>query len=130
MHFALDAIGKESAPNIKLSVERSGYRLHAGVARHTGGVNKDIFLDAISGRYERVKQSDYLNQPISWYRFSGNLYEYDVVSEAWVKTRFADKGLARAGAQMVVTQKGCFYIGGELKPALRTPQIVVLQDLE
>ena len=96
----------------------------------TGGVNKDIFLDAISGRYELVKQSDYLNQPISWYRFSGNLYEYDVLSETWVKTRFADKGLARAGAQMVVTQKGCFYIGGELKPALRTPQIVVLQDLE
>ena len=77
-----------------------------------------------------MKQADYLNQPISWYRFSGNLYEYDVLSEAWVKTRFADKGLARAGAQMVVTQKGCFYIGGELKPALRTPQIVVLQDLE
>lgn len=96
----------------------------------TGGVNKDIFLDAISGRYERVKQADYLNQPISWYRFSGNLYEYDVVKEAWIKTRFADKALARAGAQMVVTQKGCFYIGGELKPALRTPQIVVLQDLE
>ena len=96
----------------------------------TGGVNKDIFLDAISGRYELIKQSDYLNQPISWYRFSGNLYEYDVLSEAWVKTRFADKALARAGAQMVVTQKGCFYIGGELKPALRTPQIVVLQDLE
>ena len=77
-----------------------------------------------------MKQADYLNQPISWYRFSGNLYEYDVLSEAWVKTLFADKGLARAGAQMVVTQKGCFYIGGELKPALRTPQIVVLQDLE
>lgn len=115
------------------SVEGSEMTLAGGIAwtdngkiYATGGVNKDIFLDAISGRYERVKQADYLNQPISWYRFSGNLYEYDVEKGAWLKTRFADNGLARAGAQMVVTQKGCFYIGGELKPALRTPQIVIL----
>lgn len=119
-----------SAPK---SVEGSEMTLAGGIAwtdngkiYATGGVNKDIFLDAISGRYERVKQADYLNQPISWYRFSGNLYEYDVEKGAWLKTRFVDNGLARAGAQMVVTQKGCFYIGGELKPALRTPQIVVL----
>lgn len=131
------ATGKWTSLAAPKSVEGSEMTLAGGIAwtfngkiYATGGVNKDIFLDAISGRYELVKQSDYLNQPISWYRFSGNLYEYDVLSEAWVKTRFADKGLARAGAQMVVTQKGCFYIGGELKPALRTPQIVVLQDLE
>ena len=30
MHFALGAIDKESAPNIKLSIERSGYGLHSG----------------------------------------------------------------------------------------------------
>lgn len=131
------ATGKWTSVAAPKSVEGCEMTLAGGIAwafngkiYATGGVNKDIFLDAISGRYERVKQADYLNQPISWYRFSGNLYEYDVLSEAWVKTRFADKGLARAGAQMVVTQKGCFYIGGELKPALRTPQIVVLQDLE
>ena len=131
------ATGKWTSVAAPKSVEGSEMTLAGGIAwtfngkiYATGGGNKDIFLDAISGRYELVKQSDYLNQPISWYRFSGNLYEYDVLSEAWVKTRFADKGLARAGAQMVVTQKGCFYIGGELKPALRTPQIVVLQDLE
>lgn len=131
------ATGKWTSVAAPKSVEGREMTLAGGIAwtfngkiYATGGVNKDIFLDAISGRYERVKQADYLNQPISWYRFSGNLYEYDVLSEAWVKTRFADKGLARAGAQMVVTQKGCFYIGGELKPALRTPQIVVLQDLE
>lgn len=131
------ATGKWTSVAAPKSVEGCEMTLAGGIAwafngkiYATGGVNKDIFLDAISGRYERVKQADYLNQPISWYRFSGNLYEYDVLSEAWVKTLFADKGLARAGAQMVVTQKGCFYIGGELKPALRTPQIVVLQDLE
>ena len=127
------ATGQWTSVAAPKSVEGSEMTLAGGIAwtdngkiYATGGVNKDIFLDAISGRYERVKQADYLNQPISWYRFSGNLYEYDVEKGAWLKTRFIDNGLARAGAQMVVTQKGCFYIGGELKPALRTPQIVVL----
>ncbi len=127
------ATGECTSLSASKSVEGREMTLAGGIAwtdngkiYATGGVNKDIFLDAISGRYERVKQADYLNQPISWYRFSGNLYEYDVEKGAWLKTRFADNGLARAGAQMVVTQKGCFYIGGELKPALRTPQIVIL----
>ncbi|MCI5931285.1 MAG: hypothetical protein MRZ70_08170 [Prevotella sp.] len=34
--------------------------------------------------------------------------------------------LARAGAQAVTTDIGTFYIGGELKPALRTPRIVII----
>ena len=129
------ATGRWTSVAAPKSVEGSEMTLAGGIAwtdngkiYATGGVNNDIFLDAISGRYELVKQSDYLNQPISWYRFSGNLYEYDVEKGAWLKTRFADNGLARAGAQMVVTQKGCFYIGGELKPALRTPQIVILYN--
>ena len=94
----------------------------------TGGVNRDIFLDAISGRYERVKKEDYLSQPIVWYRFSGNLYVFDVAKAEWTKDVFADRSLARAGAQAVVTSIGTFYIGGELKPALRTPQIVLVSE--
>lgn len=92
----------------------------------TGGVNKDIFLDAISGRYERIKKADYLLQPIEWYSFSGNLYELDLVTQKWKPTRFADKALARAGAMTVPTKLGTFYIGGELKPSVRTPQIVLI----
>ena len=92
----------------------------------TGGVNKDIFLDAISGRYELVKKADYLLQSIEWYSFSGNLYEFDHVTQKWKPTRFADKALARAGAMTVPTKLGTFYIGGELKPSVRTPQIVLI----
>ena len=92
----------------------------------TGGVNKDIFLDAISDRYERIKKADYLLQPIEWYSFSGNLYELNLVTQKWKPTRFADKALARAGAMAVPTTLGTFYIGGELKPSVRTPQIVLI----
>lgn len=94
----------------------------------TGGVNRTIFLDAISGRYECVKKDDYLKQPIDWYRFSGNLYVFDAVAGQWLTTTFANKALARAGAQAVPTPLGVYYIGGELKPALRTPQIVIIEN--
>ena len=93
----------------------------------TGGVNRTIFLDAISGRYECVKKDDYLKQPIDWYKFSGNLYVFDAVAGQWLTTTFANQTLARAGAQAVPTSLGVYYIGGELKPALRTPQIVIVE---
>ena len=98
-----------------------GDRLYA-----TGGVNRTIFLDAISGRYECVEKNDYLKQPIDWYKFSGNLYVFDAVAGQWLTTTFANQALARAGAQVVPTTLGVYYIGGELKPALRTPEIVII----
>lgn len=94
----------------------------------TGGVNRTIFLDAIRGRYECVKKDDYLKQPIDWYKFSGNLYVFDAVVGQWLTTTFANQALARAGAQAVPTTFGVYYIGGELKPALRTPQIVLVEN--
>lgn len=94
----------------------------------TGGVNRTIFLDAISGRYECVEKDDYLKQPIDWYRFSGNLYVFDAVAGQWLTTTFANRALARAGAQVVPTTLGVYYIGGELKPALRTPEIVIIEN--
>lgn len=100
-----------------------GNRLYA-----TGGVNRTIFLDAISGRYECVKKDDYLKQSIGWYKFSGNLYVFDAVAGQWLTTTFASQALARAGAQAVPTRLGVYYIGGELKPALRTPQIVLVEN--
>lgn len=100
-----------------------GNRLYA-----TGGVNRTIFLDAISGRYECVEKNDYLKQPIDWYRFSGNLYVFDAVAGQWLTTTFANQALARAGAQVVPTTLGVYYIGGELKPALRTPEIVIIEN--
>lgn len=100
-----------------------GNRLYA-----TGGVNRTIFLDAISDRYECVKKDDYLKQPIDWYKFSGNLYVFDAVAGQWLTTTFANRVLARAGAQVVPTTLGVYYIGGELKPALRTPEIVIIEN--
>lgn len=124
--------GALSAPR---SVDGEEMTLSGGIAwadgdhlYATGGVNRTIFLDAISGRYECVKKDDYLKQPIDWYKFSGNLYVFDAVAGQWLTTTFANLALARAGAQAVPTPLGVYYIGGELKPALRTPQIVIIDN--
>ena len=130
------ATGKWSALPAPRSTDGNVATLSGGMAwpygsliMATGGVNKNIFLDAISGRYERVDKDDYLKQPVEWYRFSGNLYVYDTTKKGWQNMAFADRGLARAGAQAVPTQLGIFYIGGELKPSVRTPQIVLLNPV-
>lgn len=124
--------GALSAPH---SVDSEEMTLSGGIAwadgdhlYATGGVNRTIFLDAISGRYECVKKDYYLKQSIDWYKFSGNLYVFDAVAGQWLTTTFANQALARAGAQAVPTPLGVYYIGGELKPALRTPQIVLVES--
>lgn len=92
-----------------------------------GGVNKDIFWDAISGNYKFVSREDYLKKDIPWYRFNGNMLCYDIAKGEWEKTSFHDSRLARAGAQMVKWGDTYYYIGGELKPSVRTPEILLVR---
>lgn len=89
-----------------------------------GGVNKDIFLDAISGKYALVRQTDYMHQAISWYRFNGYLFVFDPDTERWQEQPLHHRQLARAGAQLVAFGSTLYYIGGELKPGVRTPEIL------
>ena len=61
--------------------------------------------------------------------YSCKLLFFDAKKGKWLNTTFADKALARAGAQVVDTPLGTYYIGGELKPAVRTPQIVMIEGV-
>ena len=87
-----------------------------------GGVNHKIFTDAISGRYELVSKADYMHKEPEWYKFNQHLMMYDVKKNEW---RPLDKNqvYARAGALLLANGKDIFYIGGELKPGIRTPEI-------
>lgn len=87
-----------------------------------GGVNKEIFLDAISGSYSRVTKENYLTQPVSWYRFNNRLMVYDIHRNGWDEWG-QSSGLARAGAALAGRQQEVFVIGGETKPGIRTAQI-------
>lgn len=87
-----------------------------------GGVDKEIFLDAISGTYSLVKKEEYMHKPSNWYRFNSELLIYNAVNKNW-ETIVNDSAYARAGAQLAIQNGKLYLIGGELKPGIRTPEI-------
>lgn len=88
----------------------------------TGGVNRDIFTDAISGTYALIDKADYMLQPCEWYRFNHRLMKFDTKSGNWSLID-QNRAYARAGALILSHNNNIIYIGGELKPGIRTPQI-------
>lgn len=105
----------------------------------TGGVNKDIFLSALK-REEHMKAAlaegnqavvdslkavakTYMSMSPEDYRFNDRILVYHTSDDRWEEIlRYS--GTARAGAALVGAD-GVFYnIAGELKPGIRTPEIV------
>lgn len=85
-----------------------------------GGVNAEIFLAALQKPVD-----GYLLKPVSWYRFNRKILLYDSVNDAW--SELADtEATARAGAALVADGHTLYSLCGELKPGIRTPQIVRL----
>ncbi|MGN0214220.1 MAG: cyclically-permuted mutarotase family protein [Muribaculaceae bacterium] len=88
-----------------------------------GGVNHDIFLDAISGSYRLIAKDDYLKQQPEWYRFNKTLYVFNTATMQWSAVgEYAS--LARAGAALVAASGNVFYcVGGEEKPGIRAAEV-------
>lgn len=84
-----------------------------------GGVNKDIFLQALQGIH---KGKEYLSRPVEWYRFNRKLLKYDAKADQWTCLGDYEQG-ARAGAAMVSDGSYHYIINGELKPGIRTKDI-------
>lgn len=84
-----------------------------------GGVNKDIFLQALQGIH---KGKEYLSRPVEWYQFNRKLLKYDVKADKWTCLGDYEQG-ARAGAAMVSDGLSYYIINGELKPGIRTKDI-------
>ena len=84
-----------------------------------GGVNKDIFLQALQGIH---KGKEYLSRPVEWYQFNRKLLKYDTKEDKWTVLGDYEQG-ARAGAAMVSDGSSYYIINGELKPGIRTKDI-------
>ncbi len=82
-----------------------------------GGVNKDIFLNAL-----RNPAPDYLTHPAEWYRFNTRLMLYNARQQSWSEIATLPES-ARAGATSLFDTIGYLIIHGELKPGIRTPSI-------
>lgn len=84
----------------------------------TGGVNKDIFLSAL-----RSPQKDYLLHPAEWYKFNDRILVYNINRDIWQEVA-RTSSVARAGAALAGWDKTYYNINGELKPGIRTPEII------
>lgn len=91
-----------------------------------GGVDKEIFTDAISGRYTLVDKADYMHKPAEWYSFNPRLMTYNTATGEW-GVMCEDESFARAGAIIVADDSNIVYICGELKPGIRSPKIYCLK---
>lgn len=100
-----------------------------------GGVNYDIFLDAITTQYnigfntelsaeeKRDKNLEfskfYMTQPVEYYKFNTECRVYDTQKGEW-NTIDNTTDAARAGATLVYDGNQFFAVQGELKPGVRS----------
>ena len=64
-----------------------------------------------------------MKQAAEWYKFNGRLLAFDTKREQWHLVQ-KNQLYARAGALLTTDGEYIYYIGGELKPGIRTPEIV------
>ena len=81
-----------------------------------GGVNKDVFLAAIN----KLPEGYLLHEP-EWYRFNSRVLCYR--DGAWTQL-LQHPSVARAGCALAYWDGWVYVVGGELKPGIRTPEIV------
>ncbi len=94
----------------------------------TGGVNREIFLAAIT-----CQAPDYLTHPVEWYRFNGRVCRFSPQTGSWqVEKSQAD--YARAGASAIVlpaaadaSTQQLMLLGGEAKPRVRNPKTSTIE---
>lgn len=112
-----------------------GYALGKTHILFMGGVNYDIFRDAITKEYEARNSTTteskehfaewkkkYFANPVEWYKFNKDVIVYNTITDAWsVGTEFPHNGTA--GAKIVPYKKGWVLINGEIKPGVRTNEV-------
>lgn len=92
--------------------------LSSGKIAVCGGVNKDVFLEAL-----RNQAPDYLSHEPEWYRFNPCTLLFDPATESWLEPLGTATATARAGASVFPGKDNSFYIyGGELKPRVRSSE--------
>lgn len=87
-----------------------------------GGVNKDIFENALQGKYG----DDYLSHPAPWYRFNPDVVVYHTITDSWYSIPGSSL-LARAGAGLVCQDGSYVLMDGESKPGIRASEVMKVQ---
>lgn len=112
------------------------------LAIFTGGVNDEIFLkalqremmlkeailqnDTIAQNQLKAEAKEYMLQSPEWYKFNPRVLAYNSVQNKWSEF-VVTTSTARAGASLVYHKGVLYSIGGELKPGVRSPEVVAVK---
>ncbi len=116
----------------------AAYAVNDTVAVCLGGVDKDIFLNALR-REQRLADARrdgdaaavenlqaagrrYMTMPAADYRFNRRVLRYSAAADRWAVVAQADQA-ARAGAVLAGRGDTFCWMNGELKPGVRTPAV-------
>lgn len=96
--------------------------VHGGSLLLTGGVNYQIFKDAMEGR----APEGYMKKDPEWYCFNRDLLSYQPDKKVWNITEGPEQ-MARAGG-VLLEKDGAFYmVCGEIKPGIRSSKVFVFR---
>lgn len=107
---------KDAAGNALFVAGGTAINLSSNRLLVLGGVNTNRFLSAVN-----APQADYLQHPVEWYQFNQVAMVYE--PEGWSMVG-SNASFARAGATAARVGDWIYVIGGELKPRVRSNQIV------
>ena len=110
--------------------------VHSDAILIGGGVNRSIFEYAVNLTYLKAIETDetklqeysdyqknYLKHSVDWYQFNDELYLLNVSDKTW-SLAGVNKGWAKAGAGAIFMNDTLFVVGGELKPGIRTDEVI------
>lgn len=85
-----------------------------------GGVNKEIFENAINGAYG----DDYLTHYAEWYKFNKDIVVFHTLTDSWYTIPGMGSLFARAGAGIINEGNNSYIIvDGECKPGIRGSEV-------
>lgn len=92
--------------------------VHGGCLLLTGGVNYQIFKEAMEGR----APEDYMKKDPEWYRFNRELLSYQPDKKVWKITEGPEQ-MARAGGVLLEKDGALYMVCGEIKPGVRSSKV-------
>lgn len=105
--------------NIRTLTGGAGVTLNDNAVLFTGGVNYAIFKAALEGNAGQ----DYLTHEPEWYQFNNDGLIWNASAKTW-QVIPGMKGMEKAGGVLLIHKTMLYMICGEIKPGIRTSEIV------